>query len=362
MMRADSRHSMVRRSFFKGSAAGGSLCRYSMIAGALLLALMLCFSACGQKKEESGQARLKVGLVFDVGGKGDKSFNDAAYRGLTQAARDFPVEFVEFEPGEDADRESGLRKLARGGYDVVIGVGFLFTDAITKVARDFPDVSFAAVDYDLKPGMEIPDNLVALKFREEEGSFLVGALAAMKTSTGTVGFIGGMDIPLIHKFEAGYTSGVKTQNPEAVVLVNYAGATGKAFDDPVKGQELALAQFNRGADIIFQAAGTTGLGVKEAALEKGGLVIWVDSNGNYLAPGTILTSMVKKVDVAVYETIAAVHQDRFEGGIREFGLAEDGVGYVVDEHNRELISEQMIERLEELKAAVIAGQIEVPSE
>jgi basic membrane protein A len=327
----------------------------------MLLSLLICLMSCGGQEKETGQDRLRVGLVFDVGGKGDKSFNDAAYRGLTQAAEDYPVEFVEFEPGEDADRESGLRKLARGGYDVVIGVGFLFTDAITKVARDFPDVTFAAVDYDLKPGLEIPDNLVALKFREEEGSFLVGALAAMKTGTGTVGFIGGMDIPLIHKFEAGYTYGVKTQDPEVDVLVNYAGATGKAFDDPVKGQELALAQFNRGADIIFQAAGTTGLGVKEAALKKGGLVIWVDSNGNYLAPGTILTSMVKKVDVAVYETIEAVHENRFQGGVREFGLAENGVGYAVDEHNRELISDEMIARLEELKAAVIAGTIEVPS-
>jgi basic membrane protein A len=335
--------------------------RDAVIIGVILI-LLLGLSGCGQKEQQGPEARLKVGLVFDVGGKGDKSFNDAAYRGLIQAAEDYPLEFVEFEPGEDADRESGLRKLARGSYDVVIGVGFLFTDAITKVARDFPDVHFACVDYDLKPEMEIPPNLVALKFREEEGSFLVGALAAMKTRTGTVGFIGGMDIPLIHKFEAGYIYGVKTQDPEVDVLVNYAGATGKAFDDPVKGQELALAQFNRGADIIFQAAGTTGLGVKEAALQKGGLVIWVDSNGNYLAPGTILTSMVKKVDVAVYETIAAVHDGRFRGGVREFGLAEDGVGYVVDQYNRNLISDEMIARLEELKAAVIAGEIIVPQQ
>jgi basic membrane protein A len=333
-----------------------------LIIVGLMLILLFGLWGCGQKEEDAPETHLKVGLVFDVGGKGDKSFNDAAYRGLTQAAQDHPVAFVEFEPGEDADRESGLRKLARGGYDLVIGVGFLFTDAITKVARDFPEVHFACVDYDLKPGMEIPPNLVALKFREEEGSFLVGALAAMKTGTGTVGFIGGMDIPLIHKFEAGYIHGIKTQEPQVDVLVNYAGATGKAFDDPVKGQELALAQFNRGADIIFQAAGTTGLGVKEAALQKGGMVIWVDSNGNYLAPGTILTSMVKKVDVAVYETIAAVHEGRFEGGVREFGLAEDGVGYAIDQYNRELIDDQMIERLEELKAAVIAGDIVVPRE
>jgi basic membrane protein A len=329
-----------------------------IIASILILSVL----GCGQKKEQTAEARLKVGLVFDIGGKGDKSFNDAAYRGLTQAAGSFPMDFVEFEPGEDADRESGLRKLARGDYDLVIGVGFLFTDAITKVARDFPRPHFACVDYDLKPGTDIPSNLVALKFREEEGSFLVGALAAMKTRTGTVGFVGGMDIPLIHKFEAGYTFGVRTQDPRVAVLVNYAGATGKAFDDPVKGKELALAQFNKGADIIFQAAGTTGLGVKEAALEKGGMVIWVDSNGNYLAPGTILTSMVKKVDVAVYETIAAVHEGRFQGGVREFGLAEDGVGYAIDEYNQDLITAEMIERLEELKALVIAGDIVVPRE
>jgi basic membrane protein A len=334
--------------------------RYRVIVS-LLVMLALCISGCGRKSKEEPSGLLKVGLVFDVGGKGDKSFNDAAYRGISAAASDFPMEFVEFEPGEDADRESGLRKLARGGYDLVIGVGFLFTDAITKVAQDFPDVSFACVDYDLKPDLEIPPNLVALKFREEEGSFLVGALAAMKTGTGTVGFIGGMDIPLIHKFEAGYRYGVENQNPEIRVLVNYAGATGKAFDDPVKGKELALAQFNKGADVIFQAAGTTGLGVKEAALEKGGLVIWVDSNGNYLAPGTILTSMIKKVDVAVYETIAAVVKDRFQGGVREFGLREDGVGYVVDEHNTDLVTQDMIQRLEELKVKVVEGQIVVPT-
>lgn len=327
----------------------------------LCLILILFALGCGQKEKEVGEKLFKVGLVFDVGGKGDKSFNDAAYRGVSQAATEFPMEFVEFEPGEDADRESGLRKLARGGYDLVIGVGFLFTDAITKVAGDFPDVHFACVDYDLKPGLEIPANLVALKFREEEGSFLVGALAAMKSRTRTVGFIGGMDIPLIHKFEAGYRYGVQLEDPEVRVLVNYAGATGKAFDDPVKGKELALAQFNKGADVIFQAAGTTGLGVKEAALEKDGLVIWVDSNGNYLAPGTILTSMVKKVDVAVYETIASVVKGRFQGGVREFGLREDGVGYVVDEHNEDLIDEAIIRRLEELKEKVIQGEIVVPS-
>lgn len=332
-----------------------------MMALCLCLILILSALSCGQKEKEVGEKLFKVGLVFDVGGKGDKSFNDAAYRGVSQAATEFPIEFVEFEPGEDADRESGLRKLARGGYDLVIGVGFLFTDAITKVANDFPDVHFACVDYDLKPGMEIPANLVALKFREEEGSFLVGALAAMKSRTKTVGFIGGMDIPLIHKFEAGYRHGVQIEDPEVRVLVNYAGATGKAFDDPVKGKELALAQFNKGADVIFQAAGTTGLGVKEAALEKGGLVIWVDSNGNYLAPGTILTSMVKKVDVAVYETIASVVKGRFQGGVREFGLREDGVGYTVDEYNEGLIEEAMIDRLEELKEKVIQGEIVVPS-
>jgi basic membrane protein A len=335
--------------------------RSAILTSTVLILILLAFG-CGQEKEKSEEARMNVGLVFDIGGKGDKSFNDAAYRGVSQAEKEFPLDFVEFEPGEDADRESGLRKLARGGYDLVIGVGFLFTDAITKVATDFPDVFFACVDYDLKPDAQIPPNLVALKFREEEGSFLVGALAAMKTKTGTVGFVGGMDIPLIHKFEAGYAFGVTTQDSRVDVLVNYAGATGKAFDDPVKGKELALAQFNKGADIIFQAAGTTGLGVKEAALEKDGMVIWVDSNGNYLAPGTILTSMVKKVDVAVYETIAAVHRGQFEGGVREFGLAEDGVGYAVDQHNQNLITTEMIQRLEELKAQVIAGEIVVPRE
>jgi len=308
-------------------------------------------------------------MVFDIGGKGDKSFNDSAYRGLERAEEELGIAFTEFEPGQDADREQGLRKLANAGYDLVIGVGFLFTDAITNVAREFENTKFACVDYDVSTDANIPSNLAALKFREEEGSFLVGAIAAVTTETGKIGFVGGMDIPLIHKFEAGYTAGAKAIDPDIEVFTSYAGVTPQAFADPVKGKELAMVQFGRRVDVIFHASGTTGNGVIEAAREENaklvgdGLrryVIGVDSNQNYLAPGTMLTSMVKSVDNAVYSTVKECIERDFRGGIREYGLAENGVSYAVDEHNEHLITPAIIARVEELKTRIISGEIDVP--
>jgi basic membrane protein A len=338
--------------------------RVRLAAVAALSCLLVGAAACGSDKPEEGGAGesggFRVGMVFDVGGKGDKSFNDSAYRGMLHAADEFGIDYTEFEPGQDADRETGLRKLAQAGYDMIIGVGFLFSDAIKKVAMDYPEVEFACVDYDVRPGEELPPNLAGLKFREEEGSFLVGILAAMFSKTGRIGFVGGMDIPLIHKFEAGYIAGAKHVNPGVSVTVAYAGTTPQAFADPAKGKELALLQYGRGVDVIYHASGSTGNGVIEAARETGKYVIGVDSNQNYMAPGHVLTSMVKRVDNSVYMTIKAAIDGDFTGGLHEFGLAEDGVGYAIDEHNESMISEEMLEAVEDAKAAIVAGEIVVP--
>lgn len=334
--------------------------RYSAL---VLCVLVIVGAGCGSDKPEAQtqtERNFSVGMVFDVGGKGDKSFNDSAYRGMLHAADEFGIDYTEFEPGQDADRETGLRKLAQAHYDVIIGVGFLFSDAIKKVAEDYPDVMFACVDYDARPGEELPRNLAGLKFREEEGSFLVGIMAAMWSETGRIGFVGGMDIPLIHKFEAGYIAGAKHVDRNVSVTVAYAGTTPQAFADPARGKELALLQYGRGVDVIYHASGSTGNGVIEAAKEAGLYAIGVDSNQNYMAPGHVLTSMVKRVDNSVYMTIKAAIGGSFVGGLREFGLAEDGVAYALDEHNEPMISEEMIAEVEEAKAAIIAGEIVVP--
>lgn len=328
-----------------------------------VLAVLLAVAAltgCQKGEPTKSGAPIKVGMVFDVGGKGDKSFNDSAYRGLLNAASAFGVEYAEFEPGQDADRETGLRKLAQAKYDVIIGVGFLFSEAMRKVAVDYPDTKFACVDFDARPGEQLPPNLAGLTFREEEGSFLVGVIAAMFSKTERLGFVGGMNIPLIHKFEAGFIAGAKHTNPDVSITVAYAGATPQAFADPAKGKELALLQYGRGVDIIYHASGSTGNGVIEAARETRKYAIGVDSNQNYMAPGYVLTSMIKRVDNAVYMAIQSVIEGAFKGSLREFGLAEDGVGYAVDEYNEALISDDVRTKVEEAKAAIIAGTIVVP--
>jgi basic membrane protein A len=317
--------------------------------------------------------KLKVGLVFDIGGRGDQSFNDSAYRGLEWASK-LGVSHVEIEPGADADRETGLRMMVSQGQDLVIGVGFLFTDAIKAVADEFPDKKFAIID-----GF-IPDkpNVSSLLFTEHEGSYLVGIIAAMKAQAdgkNTVGFVGGMDVPLIHKFEAGYKAGVKYAFPECKILSDYAGTTPSAFADPVKGKELALAQIDKGAHVIYHASGLTGAGVFEAGKERGVYVIGVDSNQNHL--GHIkesganygLTSMLKQVDVAVYLTIKDLLDGEFKGGVRLFGLGDTvkiegqtyrGVYYALDEYNKDLVSQQMIAKATEAEKKILSGAIKVP--
>ncbi len=336
---------------------------------ALVLMLAVMAGGCGRRSQDhaaaggaDSSAALNVGLVFDVGGRGDKSFNDAAWAGLDSARRVLGVKTTTLEPGEGADREGAMRQLAAGGAQLVFGVGFLFSDDIYNLAKEFPNVKFACVDYTVVPNQVLPGNLAALKFREQEGSYLVGALAALTSKTGTLGFVGGMDIPLIHKFQAGYTAGVHAVSPNARVLVKYAGTTGTAFKDPTKGKELALAEYSQGADIIFHASGSTGLGVFEAARERDKLAIGVDSDQQAEAPGHILTSMVKHVETAVFNTIRDTRQGQWHGGIQEFGLKEGGVGWVYDAGNASLIPAAVKARVDSLRDQIVAGRIHVPAE
>jgi basic membrane protein A len=347
--------------------------RHPIARAALCLAAAAVLAAgCGKPAERSGAARgtpagaLKVGLVFDVGGRGDKSFNDAAYAGLERARKELGVEVQTLETGEGNDREAALRQLAAAGNQLVFGVGFLFSDDILQLAGEFPNVKFACVDYTVKPGATLPPNLAALTFKEEEGSYLVGALAALLNRTGKVGFVGGMQIPLIKKFEAGYRAGVAAVNPKTQVLVKYAGTTGAAFKDPTKGKELGLSEYNQGADIIFHASGSTGLGVFEAAREKHALAIGVDSDQYSEAPGFILTSMIKRVDNAVFNTIQQVapggSKAGWQGGVHVFGLKEQGVGWVYDANNQALVPPPVKAAVDSLEREIVAGRIRVPSE
>ena len=340
--------------------------RAGLVLLVVLLGLNAALLAAGELLRpdpavESGRKRLKVGLVLDVGGLGDKSFNDGAYQGLKRAEADLDVETRFIEPGDGSDRESALRQLAAGGYDLVFGVGFIFTDDVLAAAQRFTGVRFGCVDMSVAPGMAIPENLIGLRFREEEGSFLVGAVAGLTSKTKRVGFVGGMDIPLIHKFEAGYRAGVTKVCPKCEIYAAYAGTEPKAFADPATGKELALAQYDRGADVIFHASGKTGQGVFNAAEARGKFAIGTDADQFHEAPCCVLTSMVKRVDVAVEQTIKDVAAGKFKGGVRELGLKEDGVGYVFDDNNAKWIDAKNHAIVEDLRQKIIAHEIVVPS-
>jgi basic membrane protein A len=316
---------------------------------------VLVLAGCGgQEASKDEPGKIRVGLVLSVGGLGDKSFNDSAYEGLKRAEKELGIVPIYGQPEQMAEDEKYLRQYAEQGMGLVIAVGFLMKDALEKVAGEFPQTRFAIID----AVVEAP-NVASLVFREHEGSFLVGAIAGLVTKTGKVGFVGGMDIPLIHKFEVGYTEGVKYVNPAADVIIAYAGSGPEAFHDPVKGKSLALSQFGRGADIIFQAAGSTGNGVIDAAQERGLYAIGVDANQNYMAPGHVLTSMLKRVDVSVFEIIKEVVEGKFTGGEHVYGLEIDGVGYALDQYNEGLLSQEVIDRIEEIKADIVAGKIQV---
>lgn len=318
------------------------------------LALPLALGAC-KKRNSDGFA----GIVFDIGGIDDKSFNESAHRGLLRAKNELGVAVEWYSPEQAADRKTGLRRLCGKKFQAILGIGYMFTDDILAAAKDFPDIKFACVDMVVPPVM--PPNVVALKFREEQGSFLVGAIAGLVTQTKKVGFIGGIDDTLIHKFEAGYRAGIRHVAPDVELFVNYAGTTGEAFTDPEKGKSLALGQYKSGADIIYHASGKTGLGVFTAAKETGHYAIGVDSDQYAEAPGRVITSMIKRVDVAVFEMIRSVKEKGFQSGVRSFGLEDDAIGFVYDDRNRDLIPQAVYDRVMELRKEIIAGTIKVPT-
>ncbi len=342
--------------------------RKLILVTSLLLAahIALLFVRRSASAEGTNSSAAKIGIVLDVGGRGDKSFNDGAYAGADSATKLLNANIRFIEPGEGADREAGLRLLAAEGMDLVIGVGFIFTDDLSTLAKEYPASSFAGIDYALatdEAGNVIPPppNVAALKFREEEGSFLVGALAALVGKTKKIGFVGGMDIPLIHKFEAGYRAGVKKVCPDCQVIAQYAGVTPDAFKNPGKGKELALSQYQQGVEVIFHASGSTGQGVFEAARTTRKYAIGVDSDQNDEAPGHVLTSMIKGVNAVTFDAIQRVQSKTFKGGIYSFGLKEGGVGYIYDDRNKALIPDSVHARVEQLKEEIIAGRIKVPT-
>jgi basic membrane protein A len=323
------------------------------------------------------QPQLRIGLVFDAGGKFDKSFNESAWDGSQRAARELGVEIFDAEPGDPSQAALAIRQYAQEGLDLIIGVGFANEPAITALAREFPQGRFAIID-----SVSEAPNVASLVFKEHEGSFLVGYIAGTLTQTNVVGFVGGMDIPLIHKFYLGYETGVREacreRRANCRILETYTGVTPEAWNNPTRANEIARSQQAQGADIIFAAAGASGLGVIDWANRTRSFVwqgrrvttffIGVDANQNYLGdidnnPATLnygLTSMVKRVDVSVYDQVQAVVEGRFRGGIFEYGLANDGVGYAIDQYNRALVPPALEQLLEVWKQRIITGDYVVP--
>jgi basic membrane protein A len=307
------------------------------------------------------EGRFRVGLVFDVGGRGDKSFNDAAYIGLERAKKELGVAVEYVEPTGAEDREAALRLFAARGFDLVLGVGFIFSRDVDTVAKDYPQVRFACVDY--APGKDlVPPNVTGLAFREEEGAYLIGGVAGLTSTSKNVGFVGGMDIPLIHKFEAGWRAGVTRVCPECVHHVAYAGSTPDAFRDPSKGKAIALAQIAAGADVLFHASGSTGHGVFEASREAHIFAVGVDADQYDEAPGTVLTSMIKRGEVAVFDAIADATQGKLRAGMLVLGLKEGGLDYVHEGPHAAQLRDDVKARVEEMRRDVIDGRVVVPSE
>ncbi len=296
----------------------------------------------------------KPAIVFDIGGKFDKSFNESMYNGSEKFKAETGIAYGEFEIANEAQREQAIRNFADQGYSPIIAAGFAQAAAVEKVAKEYPELKFAIVDM----VVDLP-NVQSIVFKEHEGSYIVGVLAGMASKSGKVGFVGGMDIPLIRKFACGYAQGVKAAKADATIFQNMTGDTGAAWNDPVKGGEITKGQMAQGADVIYAAAGATGLGVLQAAADGGALSIGVDANQNYLHPGKVLTSMLKRVDVAVYNVMKSGKDGTFKPGIQALGLAEDGVGYAMDDNNKPLVTAEMQAAAETAKADIIAGTIKV---
>ena len=299
-------------------------------------------------------AEIKPAVVFDMGGKFDKSFNEGVFNGIEKFRKETGITYREFEVTNETQREQALRRMAQRGSDPVLGIGFAQGPALEKVAKEFPKTRFAIIDM----VVDLP-NVQSIVFKEHEGSFLVGVLAAAASKTGKIGFVGGMDIPLIRRFACGYEQGAKHENAKVDILQNMTGTTPAAWNNPGKGGELARSQFDRGADVVYAAAGGTGIGVYQAAKDSGKLAIGVDSNQNYLQPGTMLSSMLKRVDVAAYNVFKSAMAGGWKPGIQVLGLSEDGVGWALDEHNEALVSAEMRSRLDQVRADIIAGKIKV---
>jgi len=300
------------------------------------------------------QTAIKPAVVYDKGGKFDKSFNEGVFVGAEKFKTETGVEFRDFEPTNDAQIEQALRRFARDGHSPIIAVGFSQATALQKVAAEFPNLKFTIIDM----VVELP-NVQSVVFKEHEGSYLVGLLASLASKTGKVGFVGGMDIPLIRKFACGYVQGVKAGKKDAEIFQNMTGSTPAAWNDPVKGGELAKSQIDRGADVIYHAAGGTGIGVLRAAADAGKLGIGVDSNQNMLHPGKILTSMLKRVDVAAYNSFKAARDGNWKPGVSVLGLKEDGIGWALDDNNKALITPEMKAAADKAKADIIAGTVKV---
>jgi len=340
------------------------------------LSCALCFlSGCSPRTLAEGDpSATRAGIVFDIGGKDDRSFNAAAWNGMKCAETGrwpdgadcgrpgLGIVLRDVEPGTPVNIEPAMRAFAEQRYDVIVGIGFAQAPIMETVAKDYPDIQFAIVD-----GVSELPNVASLVFKEHEGAYLVGILAAMTSRTGTLGFLGGMDIGLIHRFAKGFEEGAKSVNPNIRILQNYVGVTDGAWNNPGRGKELALAQIAKGADVIFTAAGNSGLGAFDAVEERGRdaqgrathFVIGVDSNQNMVKPGFVLTSMVKRVDNAVYQIVKEAQEGHFKAGLHVFGLDGDGVGYSLDDYNRDLISPEAIKAAEEAKKRIIAGEIKV---
>lgn len=294
-------------------------------------------------------------MVLDKGGKDDKSFNSAAYRGFNQAKDELKVTGKYVEATDDNSFEPMLRGMASKDFDLIIAIGVSQAEAVKKVAGLFPDKKFLIVD-----GKVESPNVRSVLFEEQEGSYLVGVIAALTSKSGKIGFIGGMDIPLIRRFQMGYEAGASQVNPKIQVVSNYVGVTGDAWNNPPKAKELAVAQYGQGVDVIFQAAGASGAGLFDAAEEQKKLAIGCDSNQNWIKPGFILTSMLKRVDTAVFDAISDVKNGKFKNGIAKYGLKNKGIDYAVDQYNADLLPKWIKDKTDKIKVDIIAGRIKVP--
>jgi basic membrane protein A len=317
--------------------------------------ILLTLMATAAMTVSAWAADVKPAIIFDLGGKFDKSFNEAAYNGAEKFKKESGIDYRDFEIANEAQREQALRKFAKDGNNPIVVVGFSWASALEKVAPEYKDTNFAIIDM-VVTGQP---NVKSIVFKEQEGSYLAGVMAAMAAKSNKVGFVGGMDIPLIHKFACGYIGGVKSVKKDATVFEAYTGSDPSAWNDPVKGGEIAKSQIAQGADVVYHAAGGTGVGVLQAAAEAGKLGIGVDSNQNYMQPGKVLTSMMKRVDVAVYNVFEDAKNDKFKADIENLGLKEEGVDVAMDDYNKPLMTPEMLAAVDKARKDIISGAVEV---